>query len=72
MAKDKIANQIRKFRFESGEMTQQALADLCGCTRQTIIALEKEKYTPSLALAFKIANVFNRSVDEVFELIRDN
>ena len=44
MAKEKINNQIRKLRFEQGEMTQQQLANLCGCTRQTIISLEQERY----------------------------
>jgi len=68
MAKDKVNNHIRKLRFEKGEMTQQELSDKCGCTRQTIIALEKEKYVPSLVLAIKIAKVFGKMVDEVFQL----
>ena len=68
MAKEKINNHIRKLRFEQGEMTQQELADLCGCTRQTIIALEQEKYVPSLILAIKIARVFGKTVDEIFQL----
>ncbi len=68
MAKAKVNNHIRKLRFEKGEMTQQELSDQCGCTRQTIIALEKEKYVPSLVLAIKIANVFGKTVDEVFQL----
>ena len=67
MAKAKIKNNIRKLRFESGEMTQEELADRAKCTRQTIIALEQEKYVPSLALAFRIARVFNVSLDDVFE-----
>ena len=67
MAKAEITNRIRKLRFEHGEMTQQELADRCSCTRQTIIALEQEKYVPSLVLAFKIARVFGVSVDGVFE-----
>jgi len=67
MAKAKIKNSIRKLRFESGEMTQEELADRAKCTRQTIIALEQEKYVPSLALAFRIARVFNVSLDDVFE-----
>jgi len=66
MTKDKITNNIRKQRFEHGEMTQEGLADLVGCTRQTIIALEQEKYVPSLGLAFKIARVFGVNVDDVF------
>lgn len=67
MAKAKIKNNIRKLRFESGEMTQEELADRAKCTRQTIVALEQEKYVPSLALAFRIARVFNVSLDDVFE-----
>jgi putative transcriptional regulator len=67
MAKSEIRNHIRKLRFESGEMTQQELADKARCTRQTIITLEQQKYVPSLALAFRIARVFGRSLEEVFE-----
>ena len=67
MAKAEIKNQVRRLRFENGEMTQQELADRSECTRQTIIALEQGKYVPSLALAFKIARVFGVSVDNVFE-----
>jgi len=67
MAKAKIKNNVRRLRFENGEMTQQELADRTSCTRQTIVALEQEKYVPSLALAFSIARVFNVSLDDVFE-----
>ena len=67
MPKARIQNHIRRLRFEHGEMTQQELADRAGCTRQTIIVLEKERYVPSLSLAFRIARVFERSVEEVFE-----
>ena len=67
MAKSKIKNHVRKLRFEHGEMTQQELADLGGCTRQTIMALEHERYVPSLALAFRIARVFKLGVEEVFQ-----
>jgi len=66
MPKAEIENKIRKFRFEHGEMTQQDLADRVGCTRQTIILLEQARYTPSLALAMKIAKVFGAKVDDVF------
>jgi putative transcriptional regulator len=52
-------------------MTQQELSDLCGCTRQTIIALEQEKYVPSLILAIRIARVFGKTVDDVFQLPDD-
>lgn len=67
MAKAEIKNQLRRLRFENGEMTQQELADRSKCTRQTIVALEQGKYVPSLALAFRIARVFNVSIDDVFE-----
>ena len=68
MAKGKINNHIRQLRFEQGEMTQQELADLCGCTRQTIIALEQERYVPSLILAIKISKIFGKRVDDVFQI----
>jgi putative transcriptional regulator len=71
MAKGEINNQIRKLRFAKGEMTQQELADLCGCTRQTIITLEQGKYVPSLILAVRIARVFGKTVEEVFQLPED-
>lgn len=61
-----IANNIRRLRFERGEMTQQALAQACGVTRQTIIALEAGKYAPSLELAFRIARTFGVGVEDVF------
>jgi putative transcriptional regulator len=67
MPKAHISNQIRRLRFEHGEMTQQELADEVGCTRQTIVVLEKGRYVPSLSLAFQIALVFCKTVDEVFE-----
>ncbi len=62
-----ISNEIRRWRFERGEMTQEALAQKCGVTRQTIIALEAGKYAPSLELAFRIARSFNVGIDEVFK-----
>jgi putative transcriptional regulator len=62
-----ISNQIRRLRFESGEMTQQELARRSGCTRQTINAIEAAKYGPSLELAFKIAEVFDEGIEEVFQ-----
>lgn len=58
---------IRKLRFENDEMTQQELANLVGCTRQTIVTLESGKYVPSLYLSFKIARVFDVAVEEVFQ-----
>ena len=62
-----VGNQIRRLRFEHGEMTQQELADRARCTRQTIIALERGRYIPSLALAFRIARAFDTSLEDVFE-----
>jgi putative transcriptional regulator len=67
MSEGVIHNQIRRFRFEAGEMTQQELAERAGCTRQTIGALEQGGYVPSLALAFRIARAFNAGVEEVFQ-----
>ena len=61
-----LNNELRRLRFEAGEMTQQALAEKVGVTRQTIIAIEAGKYAPSLLLAFRIAKVFRRGVEEVF------
>ena len=69
MAKAEIANQVRRLRFEHDEMTQQELADLARCTRQTIIALEQQKYVPSLALAFRIARVFGVPLEAIFEYV---
>ena len=62
-----ISNEIRRLRFEHNEMTQQTLADAIGLTRQTVIAIEKNKYSPSLEAAFKIAEVFGVTLDEVFK-----
>ena len=67
MAKIEIQNQIRRLRFENGEMTQQQLADKTGVTRQTIIAIESGKYLPSLPLAFSIARTFGLSIEDVFQ-----
>jgi putative transcriptional regulator len=61
-----LSNQIRRFRFERGELTQQALAERVGVTRQTIIALEAGKYVPSLLLAFRLARTFGVGVEDVF------
>ena len=62
-----VANQIRRFRFERDEMTQQELADRIGVTRQTVNAIELGKYSPSLKVAFRIALVFGVPLEEVFE-----
>jgi putative transcriptional regulator len=63
----RIINRIRRLRFDSGEMTQQELAEKAGCTRQTIIAIEQGKYVPSLELAFRIAEAFGVPLQEVFQ-----
>jgi len=62
----RITNNIRRLRFDAGEMTQQGLADAVGVTRQTIIAIEQGKYSPSLEVAFKIAFVFSVPLTDVF------
>ena len=69
MPKAEIKNDIRRLRFEHGEMTQQELADRVGCTRQTIIMLEQGRYVPSLALALKIGQVFAMPVERIFTLV---
>lgn len=66
MGKNLVGNHIRRLRFNHNEMTQQQLADKVGVTRQTIVALEKGNYSPSLELAFRIAHVFNLPLEEVF------
>ncbi len=68
MPKATIKNSIRQLRFAHGEMTQQEIADQAGCTRQTILLLEQERYVPSLVLAIRIARIFGKPVDEVFTL----
>jgi putative transcriptional regulator len=67
MSKSNLTNNIRKLRFENGQITQQELADKAGVTRQTIIAIEAGKYAPSLPLAFKIARTFGISIEDVFQ-----
>lgn len=61
-----IGNHLRRLRFDHGEMTQDALARAAGVTRQTVIALEAGRYAPSLELAFRLARVFGKRIDEVF------
>jgi putative transcriptional regulator len=63
---NKINNKVRECRFFANEMTQQGLAQRVGVTRQTIMAIEKGKYSPSLEVAFKIALVFQKSLEDVF------
>jgi len=67
MPENGLSNNIRRLRFEKGEMTQQQLADLVGVTRQTIIAIEQGKYAPSLPLAFRIALAFGVPLESVFQ-----
>jgi putative transcriptional regulator len=62
----RVSNNLRRLRFEFGEMTQQELAEQVDVTRQTIIAIEGEKYSPSLELAFRIAAAFGKPLEEVF------
>jgi len=69
--REKVGNRVRTLRFLREEMTQEELANKVGVARQTIIAIEKGKYNPSVALAIKIARVFGVSVEEVFTLAGD-
>lgn len=71
MSKKYIRSNIRKLRFENDEMSQQSLAEKVGVTRQTIVAIEKGKYSPSLELAFRIAQIFNTPLEEVFSYEKD-
>ena len=63
----RIANTVRTLRFHAGEMTQAALAEKVGVTRQTIVAIEQGRYSPSLEVAFRIAEVFGRPLTDVFQ-----
>lgn len=66
MKQGRVHNEIRRLRFEHGEMTQRELAERIGVTRQTIAAIKKEKYSPSLEAAFLIAEVFGEPLESVF------
>jgi putative transcriptional regulator len=66
-----IINRIREWRLTRAPMTQAELADACGVTRQTIIALEAGKYSPSLELAFRLAHALGRTLDEVFQYVEE-
>jgi putative transcriptional regulator len=66
MPRGNLTNQIRRLRFDAGEMTQAELAKRVGVTRQTIVAIEAAKYAPSLELAFEIAHAFDKPIGEVF------
>ena len=63
-----ITNNIRRLRFDADEMTQAKLAEIVGVTRQTIVAIEKAKYSPSLELAFLIARAFDKQISDVFTI----
>ena len=63
----RVTNEIRSLRFAHGEMTQAELAERIGVTRQTIIAIEQGRYSPSLEMAFRIARVFGVPLDDVFQ-----
>ena len=67
MKPTRVTNAIRSLRFANGEMTQADLADRIGVTRQTIIAIEQGRYSPSLEMAFQIARVFKVPLDDVFQ-----
>ena len=67
-----IQNNIRELRFHHDEMSQATLSDLVGVSRQTIVAIEKGNYTPSLDLAFKICDVFNKKIEDVFFYQKEN
>ena len=69
MAGEALSNRVRKLRFENGEMTQRQLAEIAGVTRQTIIAIEANRYSPSLKLAFRIARVFDVTIEDVFQWV---
>ena len=69
MSPNELSNCLRRLRFENGQMTQQQLADKVGVTRQTIIAIESGKYAPSLPLAFRLAQIFNAKIEDIFQLL---
>ena len=67
----RLSNQLRRCRFEKGDITQHTLAMAVGVTRQTIIAIEKGHFVPSTLLALKLARFFGKPVEEVFQLCED-
>lgn len=69
--KTRVTNSIRTLRFTNGEMTQAELADRLGVTRQTIIAIEQGRYSPSLEMAFQMASVFGVPLEDVFQYPKD-
>lgn len=68
----KINNKLKQIRRGMTNLSQEELANLVGCTRQTIVALEKNKYNPSLILALRIAKELNHKVEDIFELTSDD
>jgi putative transcriptional regulator len=72
MAGEELSNRVRQLRFENGQMTQRQLAEEVGVTRQTIITIEANRYSPSLKLAFRIARAFGVSVEDVFQYSQPN
>lgn len=70
-SRGRINNRVRRLRFEADEMTQRELAELIGVTRQTVVAIEGDKYSPSLEVAFRIAQVFGVPLEEVFQYTTD-
>lgn len=66
-----IRNHIRRLRFDHGEMTQAQLAERIGMTRQTVVAIEQGKYSPSLEAAFRIARVFDQPLEAVFQWVEE-
>lgn len=71
MPKGQITNQIRRLRFDADEMTQADLAKRIGMSRQTVVAIEAGKYSPTLEAAFEIALVFNKPITEVFSYVKE-
>lgn len=67
----KLGNNLRRCRFDKDELSQEALAEAVGVTRQTILSVEKGKFVPSTLLALKIARFFNKAVEEIFYLIEE-
>ena len=72
MVGEELRNRVRQLRFENGQMTQQQLAEEVGVTRQTIITIEANRYSPSLKLAFRIARAFGLSIEDVFQYSQPN
>lgn len=66
LVKLNIQSNVRKLRFNHDEMTQQALAEAIGVSRQTVVAMEKGKYSPSLELAFRLSEIFEVAIEEIF------